>query len=357
MISIIEGFEKCIKEAIQVYSDKISEKYDIDYEELQEIWNNLSFDIKLTSKNKETVKKSPVQKKENKTEKQNKKEKDGDDEADEDDRCPYVFTKGKNSGQSCNAKLKDGLTYCSKHQKCEGIGQAEKKKTPKTKESISSKAVGTTSKKSSPEKRPIEKIIKLNNDINKLWHAETELVFKSKDERVVIASYRDGSLNPLTDDDIELCEKYGFKYEREENITEEVLEEESKIQEKKEEKKTDKKKVEEKKDEEKKTDKKKVEDKKDDKKKTEKVEDKKKDDKKKVEKETKAEEKKDDKKKVDDKKLEKKSISSAIIENNIKAKDIENILDELQVGYDEEDNDMEDVVEEEEYEEEYDEEE
>lgn len=349
MISIIEGFEKCIKEAIQVYSDKISEKYDIDSKELQEIWNNLSFDIKLTSKNKEnkenkeTVKKSPVQKKENKTEKQNKKEKDGDDEADEadeDDRCPYVFTKGKNSGQSCNAKLKDGLTYCSKHQKCEGIGQAEKKKTPKTKESISSKAVGTTSKKSSPEKRPIEKIIKLNNDINKLWHAETELVFKSKDERVVIASYRDDSLNPLTDDDIELCEKYGFKYEREENLTEEVLEEESKIQEKKEEKKTYKKKV---------------EDKKDDKKKTEKVEDKKKDDKKKVEKETK--ETKDDKKKVDDKKLEKKSISSAIIENNIKAKDIENILDELQVGYDEEDNDVEDVVEEEEYEEEYDEEE
>ncbi len=38
MISIIEGFEKCIKEAIQVYSDKISEKYEIDSEELQEIW-------------------------------------------------------------------------------------------------------------------------------------------------------------------------------------------------------------------------------------------------------------------------------------------------------------------------------
>ena len=65
--------------------------------------------------------------------------------------------------------------------------------------------------------------------------------------------------------------------------------------------------------------------------------------KKKVEKETKAEEKKDDKKKVAEK-LEKKSIASAIIENNIKAKDIENILDELQVGYDEEDNDVEDVV-------------
>lgn len=302
MKGLLDDIEKCIKSAIEKYTVLISNKYEIDTEELIELWNNDFSDIK--------IKKSVTKSKTSSSKKNKKKDTDVSDEDENDEngenvevkkplKCPYVFSKGKNAGETCGSKSKEGGTYCSKHSKFEEIGQVEKKKTPKVKESsksMSSKV--TSSKKNSPEKKPTERIIKLNMDIDKFWNAETQLVFKSKDDRIVIASYRDGVLKELTDDDIILCEKYGFKYNKEYKLENSVKEDEIK----------------------------------------------------KNKKESESESKKGDK----------KSLSTAIKENNIQAKDIENILDELQFndddnevndGNNEDDNELE-YIEEEYYDEE-----
>lgn len=326
--TIQAAVEKSVSQSINNLFEKIVDRWeDIALEELQALWNDDDNNIKVS---KTKTKTSPSKKK--------TEDDDGEDtENNKEGGCPYIFAKGEKEGSICGSKPKSGCEYCSRHQKFEGVGQDIKKKTPKTKtsSSIGDKSTVSNKVKASPTKKPLERIIKLNKDINKFWNAETQLVFKSKDERVVYASYRDDVLNEINDDDIILCEQYGFKYEKssieeEDDVEEKKPEPEKKKVEKKpepEKKKVEKKKVEEKKPE---PEKKKVEEKK--------VEPEKK----------KVEEKKPEpeKKKVE----EKKSLSSAINENNIKAKDIENILNELQLSNedDEDDEFIEEEVEEEE---------
>ena len=322
--TIQTAVEKSVSQSINNLFEKIVDRWeDIEIEELQVLWNEDDNNIKV-SKTSTKTKTSP-----------SKKKKDDDENKENDDGggCPYIFAKGEKEGTICGSNPKSGCEYCSRHQKFEGVGQDIKKKTPKTKtSSIGDKATSSTKPKTSPSKKPLERIIKLNKDINKFWNAETQLVFKSKDERVVYASYRDDVLTELNDDDIILCEQYGFKYEK----TSLEEEEEVDVEEKK---KPETKKVEEKK----KPETKKVEEKK--KAETKKVEEKKPETKK-------VEEKKPEIKKVEEKKPEikkveeKKSLTCAINENNIKAKDIENILNELQLSNDNDDEDDEFVEEE-----------
>jgi len=323
--TIQAAVEKSVSQSINNLFEKIVDRWeDIDLEELQALWNDDDNNIKVS---KTKTKTSPSKKKDDDENTENNKE----------GGCPYIFAKGEKEGSICGSKPKSGCEYCSRHQKFEGVGQDIKKKTPKTKtsSSIGDKSTVSNKVKASPSKKPLERIIKLNKDINKFWNAETQLVFKSKDERVVYASYRDDVLNEINDDDIILCEQYGFKYEKT------SIEEEDDIEEKKPE--PEKKKIEKKPEPEKKKIEKKPEPEK------KKVEEKKPEPEKK-----KVEEKKPEpeKKKVEEKKPEpeKKSLSSAINENNIKAKDIENILNELQLSNedDEDDEFIEEEVEEEE---------
>jgi hypothetical protein len=204
MNNLLKGIEIAINNAIEEYSGLIVKKYNLDPKELEEIWNSVCKNNKITINT--NVKKSP----EIKTDLKN---------VPNDGACPYVFSKGKNSGEVCNGKPKNGCQYCSKHTKFEGVGQTEKKVTP-SKKSISKT---TSTKKKSPEPKSTDIIIRKNQEINKFWDPKTELVFRSQDDRVVIASYRDDKLNKLVNDDILLCEQYGFKYDKnevEEDLTE-----------------------------------------------------------------------------------------------------------------------------------------
>ena len=369
--TIQTAVEKSVSQSINNLFEKIVDRWeDIDLEELQVLWNEDDNNIKV-SKTSTKTKTSPSKKKKDDENKEND---------DDDGGCPYIFAKGEKEGTICGSNPKSGCEYCSRHQKFEGVGQDIKKKTPKTKtSSIGDKTTSSTKPKASLSKKPLERIIKLNKDINKFWNAETQLVFKSKDERVVYATYRDDVLTELNDDDIILCEQYGFKYEKtsleeEEDEVEDKKPETKKVEDKKaetkkvEDKKAETKKVEEKKKpetkkvEEKKAETKKVEEKK--KPETKKVEEKKPETKKVEEKKPeikKVEEKKVEEKKVEEKKPEikkveeKKSLTCAINENNIKAKDIENILNELQLSNDNDDEDDEFVEEEVDEEEEEDE--
>jgi hypothetical protein len=277
MNSLIENIEKLLNDSMTIFFEKICDKYEnVDIEELKNLWNNNEIEPKKSvTKEKEKPKSTPVKK--------TKEKNDG---------CPYVFSKGQNSGNMCGSKSKTDSEYCSKHQKFEGVGQTKKAEVAtKKSNSISEKSSSVKKKSPSVAKKPTERIIKHNKDIDKYWNAETQLVFKSKDDRVVYASFRNDELNELDDDDILLCEQYGFKYDRVpiNDEEEEDVEEEDGAREE-------------------------------------------------IEKQNII---------IEAAAKNKKSLSNAIIENNLKAKCIEDVLNELQLDDDDEDEFVEEEVEEE----------
>ena len=209
MNTLFKNIEITIKNAFSEYIELISEKYNIDKKDLENIL--ITNSINTENSKKENPPKEKLKKEDN----------DLSDNDLSDNGCPYIFTKGENKGDRCNSKPKSNCEYCSKHQKFEGVGQIEKKKLPKAK-SISSASSVASKKGKTPEKKQIEKIIRLNSEIDRWWNVETELVFKSRDERYVIGSYRNDKINNLTSDDILLCEQYGFKYKIEDEKDEDV---------------------------------------------------------------------------------------------------------------------------------------
>jgi len=193
--------EELISKNIEEYNSVICEKYNVSAEDLAALWVEFSG----SSKKKAPAKK--VAEKESKGDADSKKTKKKVEGG-----CPYLFVKGDKEGETCGAKPKEGGEYCSRHNKFEGVGQKEKKKIPvPEKQSVTSK--------SSPKAKPaaVEKpkvVIRLNKSIDKYWNPETSLVFKSKDDRVVIGKCVDDSIQALTDEDTKTCEKFGFKYEK-----------------------------------------------------------------------------------------------------------------------------------------------
>lgn len=67
-------------------------------------------------------------------------------------------------------------------------------------------------------------------EFNTIWHEDSRLVFKSKEETVVIGKFENGKIQPLKEEDIDACEKLRFKYEivavKKEDVVEETVEEE-----------------------------------------------------------------------------------------------------------------------------------
>ena len=293
MNSLVRNINEAVEKSITVLFEKICNKYDtVELAELEKIWNdeNGSIKVKVQAKPKETINKEKSAKKVD----ENKSEGGG---------CPYVFSKGEKAGNICGSKPKNGNEYCSKHKKSAESGGDDKnvkKSESKKSNSISEKSSSTTKKKSPATKKPLERIIKHNKDIDKYWNAETQLVFKSKDDRVVYATFRGDELKGLTDDDILLCEQYGFKFDNNFPVDEADGDEEEK----------------------------------------EEV----------VEKVIKKKDNEKSKKSVEKESINKKILSSAITENNLKAKSIEDVLNELQVD-DDDDEFIEEEFEEEEFEE------
>ena len=285
--NINKAVEQSVSESITILFEKICNKYDIvDISELEKIWNDEDGSIKVK------VQAKPLIKQEKSIKKVDENKSDGGG-------CPYVFSKGEKAGNICGSKPKNGNEYCSKHKKStENVDEKNVKKSdPKKSNSISEKS--SVSKKKSPAiKKPLERIIKHNKDIDKYWNAETQLVFKSKDDRVVYASFREDELKELTDDDILLCEQYGFKFDNKFPIDEEKddVEEEDEVV---------------------------------------------------VEKAIKKKDNEKTKKVIEKESINKKILSSAITENNLKAKSIEDVLNELQLDDDDDDEFIEEEFEEE----------
>ena len=203
MEELFKSIECSIENTVKKFSSAISKKYKIEQKDLEKMWSDISSNIEFISNNqKESTKKEKKKAVEtdNKSVKSSKSSEDG---------CVYLFVRGKNSGSQCGSKTTNG-DYCAKHKDKENVNQKSKKTLPKPK-SISSNVKSAPTSPSLPKK--ISKVIRENKDIKRFWHPETQLVFKSRDERVVIGRLKDDVICDLDEDDVKLCESYGFKME------------------------------------------------------------------------------------------------------------------------------------------------
>jgi hypothetical protein len=127
-----------------------------------------------------------------------------------DNLCPYVFMKGSKSGQMCGVRAKTG-TYCSKHKKCEEAGPKIKKEpvVPAAKKAMSKtiKEPKTTSVK------PVEIQFNMNKKIGRHVNPQSSMVIKSATERVVIGKLVNDEIKPLNNEDLDTCRKFGFRYD------------------------------------------------------------------------------------------------------------------------------------------------
>lgn len=60
-----------------------------------------------------------------------------------------------------------------------------------------------------------QRILKKLKELNTLWHPKSGLVFKSVEEKKVIGMYENKTLTDFDSHTLELCKKWGFKYDEE----------------------------------------------------------------------------------------------------------------------------------------------
>ncbi|NDB86695.1 MAG: hypothetical protein EB127_28975 [Alphaproteobacteria bacterium] len=192
-----------IRLSVHKYIKIVSDKYEIDFDDLISIWENS--DTKNTPK--PTPKKTP---KPTTTPKTTTTPKSPSEASSSSDGCPYIYTKGEKEGQSCGIKPKGGVIYCTRHKKYEGQEPKQKKIVPCAKKSI---AGSTPSKVAVPVAKEVNTVLRKNKAIDKLWHSSTGMVFKSARERVVIGKCVDDKFLPLDKDDINICMAHSFAYD------------------------------------------------------------------------------------------------------------------------------------------------
>lgn len=157
---------------------KISDKYLMDIGELEGVWNEFKTSVE-----------------------ESKKTKSGQNT------CIYKFIKPPRFGEVCGIKVRaSGCSYCSKHKAYEGKEQRDKKVLPKAK----TKVADDDDKTIPVKKKDI--VIRLDSKLNKYVHSLTGMVF-SKDKRVVCGRLTVDKVVELSDEDIEICKKYGFQVE------------------------------------------------------------------------------------------------------------------------------------------------
>jgi predicted DNA-binding WGR domain protein len=195
MNSLTQEIESVINNSIEKYIQCISSKYEeIDRIVLEEIWKDVSKSSNTSTRTR-TSTRVPV------------KGKVITGKVIDPDGCPYIFIKGAKQDQKCGAKTKYENVYCSRHKKYEGTKIKERKSSP----DINRRTVKPKNKTRSPVK-PHHRVLRKNKNLDKLWHPETSLVFKSAKERTVIGKCVDDKLIPLLPEDIEECHKWGFSF-------------------------------------------------------------------------------------------------------------------------------------------------
>ena len=188
MSNLFEQLESLIQNTIQNYAQQIAEKYEIDQEELLDLWKEVSGTVAQLKpiKRKTPPKKSAA--------------------SSGGPGCPYVFVKGGREGESCGKNPVDGGTYCSRHAKYESEGQ-------KTKKQVAAVGSKITSRKKSPKRDAKHLPFAMHKKLKKLWNKDTGMYLKSKEEQIVIGKIVDDQFCRLEEDDCMICDEYTIPYD------------------------------------------------------------------------------------------------------------------------------------------------
>ena len=197
MTTLVNQIENLINTTFGAFTQRIVETYDdVEMEKLEELWEE-TFQSKLilsSSPKKVTATPTSIP-------------------SSPGGECPYMYQKGKRKGEICAAKARKNGTYCSRHKKHENSEPKKVGKTPLPKPRSKGKSLAS-SKRKSPRRSPQEKLVLRNNrKLGVLWHSLSGMVFKSKNERIVVGKVVNDKVVDLEEDDVETCKKYGFRYE------------------------------------------------------------------------------------------------------------------------------------------------
>ena len=191
-MSLTNSLTESIDKVIDTFVERVSKQYNLDKEELQCLWrgktpntntNNVSVQKDITNSNNMEVNQDNLLK-------YNKQE---------------LIALCKNKGKKCSG------TKVMLINRLLGKEDEEEKKSPISKKSTSKKQ---------HEKTPVVKKLSANipnilirrNQFNNYEHPESGLVFNSK-EKIVIGKQNDnGSIDDLTEEDIDKCNAFKFKY-------------------------------------------------------------------------------------------------------------------------------------------------
>jgi len=217
MSALAKSIDDIVSQSIQDFVQRIADTYELDAEDIMSLWDdNVSAPAKKPKSVPKSVSKS-VPKSIPKVVEKASPAKSTTSEVSKSSSikstdtglvCPYVFARGENKGEVCGCKPKNGNKYCSKHKKYEGETPKEKKVLPNGKKSIVS-----PSKKVSPKEKSPETILRKHKVLNKYWNRETDMVFKSPTEKIVVGKCVNDKLVSLTEEDIEVCKSRRWKYE------------------------------------------------------------------------------------------------------------------------------------------------
>ena len=138
-------------------------------------------------------------------------------------KCIHPISKGEKKGQSCGTSVSEESKsgkYCKKHLAQEGKAEPVEKKTV-SKKAATSEPLNKFTKdelKEKIEKRTTEIEVRRNKFGN--WEHQGSGILIDRDTRKAYGKQQsNGSVVPLTSEDIELCKSIGFKYVLPDNIS------------------------------------------------------------------------------------------------------------------------------------------
>jgi hypothetical protein len=188
-MSLSQQVAKTITDTINKFISNISEKYNLDEQELKDLWGSEDFKkVKCSKKVENTNESNSEYSKMNKAELI--------------EICKGKGIKVSGTKNELIERLLNGGCVSSKNDK-------------------SDKNVKITSSEPEIIKKLVSKLPTISISRNKFGnyeHSETSFVFNNKNKKVLGKQNHDGTISSLTKEDIDICNKYKFSYEIPENL-------------------------------------------------------------------------------------------------------------------------------------------
>jgi len=134
--------------------------------------------------------------------------------------CTTLMKSGERKNQPCGATVVPGTNSCKRHTTKDASSVAPIAKTPKTVKDTKEPKVAKKSSALDNDKKPIFDVIEsrrtlfhiMKNKFENYEHKETGFIFDPKTDEVIGKQHPDGSIIPLSVNDIELCKENNWSF-------------------------------------------------------------------------------------------------------------------------------------------------